>query len=263
MLPEERKQRILDFLTQHEFGDVESLAHAVDASPATIRRDLNALAARAAITRTRGGAALIVRGVGHEPPYLARAKVNLPEKRAIAQLADKCISEGEVLALDVGSTAIELAKALRERRDITVFTASLPIAGVLAQSNVSVVLVGGMLRKRELSLAGAVTREIISQFHFDKLFLGTAGVTVNDGFTDFGIDDVEVKKAFLAHSKQVIGLADHTKLGQVSLLTTCPISAVQKLVTDDLADPAQIDALRQAGLEVLIAPTRDSHKLFT
>lgn len=253
-LPEERKQQILDYLTQHEFADVDSLAHAVEASPATVRRDLAELAQRSAITRTRGGAAVVVHGVGHEPPYIERASENLPEKRAIAQLASTLIHEGEVIVLDVGSTMFELAKLIRDRRNLTVFTASLPIAQVLAQSNVSVILVGGVLRKRELSLAGTMAIQIISQFHFDRLFLGTAGITVKDGFTDFGMDDVEVKRAFLSRSKQVIALADHTKLGQVSLATSCPIAAVQMLIVDHGADASQVEALRREGLQVLLAP---------
>ncbi len=253
-LPEERKQQILDYLTQHEFADVDSLARAVRASPATVRRDLTELAQRSAITRTRGGAAVVVHGVGHEPPYIERANENLSAKRAIAQLACTLIHEGEVVVLDVGSTTFELAKLIRDRRNLTVFTASLPIAQVLAQSNVSVILAGGILRKRELSLAGTMAIQLISQFHFDKLFLGTAGITLKDGFTDFGMDDVEVKHAFLSRSKQVIALADHTKLGQVSLATTCPISAVQKLIMDRAADTVQVGVLRQAGLDVLTAP---------
>jgi len=259
-LPEQRKKQILDYLSRHEFADVESLVSAVSASPATIRRDLQDLANRAVVTRTRGGAALVVHGLGHEPPYRARANENLAEKRAIAQLASTFVREGEVIGLDVGSTTFELARAIRTQRNITVFTASLPIAELLSQSDVAVMLLGGRLRKKELSLAGTVAVQIVSQFHFDKFFLGTAGVTVNSGFTDFGIEDVEIKKAFLTRSKELIALGDHTKLGQVSLTTTCPISAVHRLITDSKADPGQLRKLREAGLEVLTAPDHHSNE---
>jgi DeoR/GlpR family transcriptional regulator of sugar metabolism len=253
-LPEERKRRTIDYLTQHEFADVESLAAAVQASPATVRRDLQYLAEHALITRTRGGAILVGQGVGHEPPYVARADQNLAEKRAIAQRASTLIHEGQVIALDVGSTTFELAKAIRNHRNLTVFTASLPIVQVLIHSEVSVVLVGGTLRKRELSVAGPIAVQIVSQFHFDKFFLGAAALDVKDGFTDFGMDDIEVKKAFLRCSKQIIALVDHTKLGHVSFATTCSLQKVHKLITDDGADETQVNLFRQAGLEVLLAP---------
>jgi DeoR/GlpR family transcriptional regulator of sugar metabolism len=255
MLPEERKKRILALLAQSEFANVESLSEAVNASPATVRRDLEALAARGAITRTRGGASLGSYGFGHEPPYLTRLNNQLLEKRAIAQAAGTLVHEGEVIALDVGSTAFEIAKALRHRRNLTVFTANLAVAQLLIRSEISVIVVGGSVRKMEMSTAGPLALQAISQFHFDKFFMGAAGVTRADGFTDFGMEDVELKKAFIARSKEMIAVADHTKLGCVSFVTTCPLSAGQRLITDAGADLVQVDALRQAGLEVILANT--------
>lgn len=254
MFPEQRRSSILEYLTQHDFADVDSLTQALRVSPATVRRDLQDLAEQGVITRTHGGATLVIHGVGHEPPYLARVNENADEKRAITQLASTFVHEGEVIALDVGSTTLDLAKALRDRRNLTVFTANLAVAQVLVQSEVSVIVVGGTLRKKELSMAGTIATQIISQFHFDKFFLGTAGVTASDGFTDFGLDDVDVKRVFIARSKQIIAVADHTKLGHISFVMTCPLSAVHRLITDSAADPAQIDALRQASLEILLAP---------
>lgn len=253
MLPEERKKRILAFLTQSEFANVESLSTAVNASPATIRRDLDELAARGAITRTRGGASLVSFGFGHEPPYLARVNDQPVEKRALAHLASVLVHEGEVIALDVGSTAFELAKALRNRRNLTVFTANLAAAQVLIQSEVSVIMVGGAVRKKEMSTAGPLAMQTITQFHFDKFFMGAAGITAADGVTDFGMEDVELKKAFIARSKETIAMADHTKLGRVLLVTTCPLSAVHRLITDANADALQVGALRQTGLEIILA----------
>lgn len=254
MLPEKRKRQILDYLAQHEFADVESLATTLGASPATVRRDLQYLADQALITRTRGGASLVANSVGHEPSYIARVNENPEAKRSIAHYAGTLVREGEVIALDVGSTTLELAKVIRGCRNLTVFTASLPIVQFLVQSDLSVILVGGILRKKELSVAGSIAVQIVSQFHFDKFFLGTAGVEANNGFTDFGMEDVEVKKAFLNCSKQIIALADHTKLGVVSFATTCSLHKVQKLITDDAADPDHVALLRQSGLEVILAP---------
>lgn len=101
-------------------------------------------------------------------------------------------------------------------------------------------------------MAGPLALQAIGQFHFDKFFMGAAGITVADGVTDFGIEDVELKKALIARSKETIALVDHTKLGKVSFVTTCPLSAVQRLITDVGADPAHVDALRQAGLEIIL-----------
>ena len=177
MMPEVRRQRILNHLAEHAFADVDTLVQVLQASPATVRRDLNDLADRGIISRTRGGAALVVHGVGHEPSYLTRANEHVSAKHVIAQLAATFVQEGEVVVLDVGTTTLELAKAIRDRRHITVFTASLLIAQVLANSEASVVMVGGTLRKKEMSVAGPIPAQVISQFHFDRFFLGTAAVS--------------------------------------------------------------------------------------
>ena len=156
MLPEQRKQWILDYLTDHSFADVSSLVEALQVSPATVRRDLQELADRGAVVRTRGGAALATKGVGHEPTIYTRSQVNVSEKRAIARVARDFVHEGEVIGLDVGTSTLELAKLLRDHKNITVFTTSLLIADVLAKSEVNVVLVGGTLRKREMCVTGAI-----------------------------------------------------------------------------------------------------------
>lgn len=253
MLQEQRKQIILQYVAKHTFSDVDALVEVLKVSPATVRRDLNDLAERGQIIRTRGGASLPSHGVGHEIAYHARARENVKAKQSIAETAKTLIKEGEVIGIDVGSTTVELAKAIRDLRNITVFTASLLVAELLAKSEINVILVGGTIRKREMSVAGPIAAQVITQFYYDKFFLGTAGITIEDGFTDFSIDDVEVKKAFLAHSKQTIALADSTKLGKVSFVKICPINCVDHLITDSSADSAYLEQLRQAGPDVTIS----------
>jgi DeoR family transcriptional regulator, fructose operon transcriptional repressor len=252
MLQEQRKQLILQYVAEHSFGDVDALVDVLKVSPATVRRDLNDLAERGQIIRTRGGASLPTHGVGHEIAYHARARENVKAKQVIAQAAKALIQEGEVIGIDVGSTTVELAKVMRDLRNITVFTASMLVAELLAKSEINVVLVGGTLRKREMSVAGPIAAQVINQFYYDKFFLGTAGITIEDGFTDFSIDDVEVKKAFLGHAKQIIALADSSKLGKVSFAKICPANCVDRLVTDSQADRDDLERLGQTGPEITI-----------
>jgi DeoR family transcriptional regulator, fructose operon transcriptional repressor len=252
MLPEQRKQKIVDYLSQNTFGDVVAFVDLLQVSPATVRRDLSELADRGFIIRTHGGASLSVQGMGHEPSYHSRAKENILAKQSICLAAKEYVHEGEVIAIDVGSTALEFARHLREHRNITVFTANLQVAEILAGSEVNVILVGGTLRKKEMSVAGPIAVQIVSQFYFDKFFLGTAGVTIEEGFTDFSVDDVDVKKVFLAHSKEVIALADHSKLGKISFANICPLYQVSRVITDWESDPDYVDALRKTGLDVVV-----------
>ncbi len=260
MLTAQRQQAIVDYIRKHTYADIDALSAELAISPATVRRDLRFLSERGIITRTRGGATLPMPGVGHEPPYVARAKERQVEKRAIAQLACTFIQEGEVVGLDVGSTTLELARQLAGRQRLTVFSGSFPVAQALTQGAVSLIMVGGLLRKRELALSGPLAVQTVNQFHFDHFFLGLAGITVEDGLTDFSIEDIEVKKAFIARSREVIALADSTKLGSVSFAKICDVDQVKCLITDAAADPAQVERLTNAGLTVLIAHVGDSHQ---
>jgi DeoR/GlpR family transcriptional regulator of sugar metabolism len=253
LLAGERQQIIVDILSREPFVDVNRLAHLLRTSPATIRRDLQALAARGIITRTHGGASLADKSSIHEPAYVSRLNQQAAEKRAIALAASRYIRDGDVIVLDVGTTTLELAKSLNHHRNLTVFTASLPIALALAQTEVAIVLVGGALRKRELSIAGPVAVQTIGNFHFDKFFLGVAGVSAVYGLTDFGIEDIEIKRLFIARSKQVFALADHTKLDRVSVANVCALNAVGCLITDATADASHVSDLRSAGLTVHLA----------
>ncbi|MER3400912.1 MAG: DeoR/GlpR transcriptional regulator [Thermoflexus sp.] len=255
-----RQERILQILSERSFITVEELAQLTGASLPTIRRDLQALAEEGLIVRTRGGASLGTPGVGHEIPYLTRARVRLPEKRAIARAALDLVREGEVLALDVGSTTIELARLLRLRRNLTVFTASLHIAQLLANSEVSVFLLGGQLRKKELSVVGPLALRMAAQFYYDRFFMGVAGLDPEAGCTDFSLDDVEVKKVFLERSREVIVLADHSKLGHISFTAICPVQRVHRVITDAGADPILVARLRELGVDVHVVPVTEDRE---
>lgn len=257
----ERKQEIINILYQKQSISVEELLKIFQVSPATIRRDLQNLADKGLVTRYKGGVSLPKLGFGHEPPLVERESKNLLAKRVIGQAAAKLIKEGEVIALDVGTTSMELAKALRNFQNITVFTYSLPIAYMLSNSKVNVYLVGGLLKPKEMCLSGSVARDTISQFHFDKFFLGASGITEKNGITDFGIDEVEVKRTFIERSNEVITLADSSKFGHISFITICQLGQVKQIVTDQGIDSQMLNDLRERGVNVLVASSiEETHK---
>lgn len=249
----ERLNKILNLLYEQESVTTERLENILKASPATIRRDLGKLNEKGLITRFRGGAMLSRSPCGHEPTLQERETDNLQKKRAIAIKAADLVKDREVIALDVGSTTIEMAKALRGRSNITVFTASLDIAAILLNTNVTVYLVGGMLQHKENCLGGPIARSVIRQYHFDKFFMGTAGIAENSGLTDFGMDEVETKRAFIERSKKVIVLADSSKFGKVSFITICKFSDIQHIITDRDIDPQIKSFLTKKGVNFTVA----------
>lgn len=249
----ERMNQIMNILYQEESVTAEKLEKLFNVSSVTIRRDLHKLHEKGLIVRYRGGAMLANSTFGHEPTLFEREPENLQKKCMIGRAAAKLVNDGEVIALDVGSTTMELAKALRNRSNITVFTASLPIANIFLNTNVKVYLVGGLLQHKENCIGGPIARNVIRQYHFDKFFLGAAGISEKSGITDFGMDEVETKKAYIERSKEVIALADSSKLGKISFITVCKFSDIQHVITDHEIDPQMQHSLKKGGVDLVIA----------
>jgi DeoR/GlpR family transcriptional regulator of sugar metabolism len=254
----ERLKKIMDILYQQETISTQKLESILRISSATIRRDLQVLVEKGLIVRYKGGASLPMTAIGHEPPLHERVTCNLQNKRQIALAAASLVKKGEVIALDIGSTTMEVAKLLRNRNDITIFTYGLAIANIFVNTNVKVYLVGGLLQQKEMCLSGHIARDIIRQFHYDKFFLGAAGISEGSGVTDFGMDEVETKKTFLDHSKEVIAVLDSSKFGKVSFATICKCEEVNKIITDENIDPDMQRNLQKKGVSFVIAKRNEN-----
>lgn len=253
MVVNERTGEILSLLEEKSPRSAAELAEALGVSIATIRRDFAELEKAGLITRYRGGAYLRHQGVGLEPTHKQREVKQRAEKEAIGQLASSLIKEGEVVVLDLGTTTLEVARALRKRRNITVFTGSLPIMNLLAGSELDLYFVGGQFKHRESCITGTVAQTFARSFYYDHFFMGVAGVSLDTGYTDFGIEEVELKKTFAQQSKRITVLADHSKFEQTYLAHLGPLEMAQTLVTDWQTDPEHLQALREHGVSVHVA----------
>jgi DeoR/GlpR family transcriptional regulator of sugar metabolism len=235
----DRGKMILDYLQEKSPLSIEELAVRLQVSEVTVRRDLAELQRQGLIIRERGGASLPVLGV--EPMFNQRQKKNIKLKQKIAKYAAEQIREGEVIALDVGTTTVELAKELVNRSGITVFTSSFQVASVLSKSNLQVYMIGGLIRKSELSMVGSIALETIMKFHFDRFYFSVAGVSNEAGPTDYSIEEAEVKRAFISRSKQVIALVDKTKFGTTSLVKVCDYDQIHEIITNKDDQPLPVD----------------------
>ena len=211
---------------------VVAAAALVEVSEMTIRRDFDALDEAGRVLRVRGGAVARV-SRAHEPPLAERAGRAGEAKRLIAAAAAALVDDGDTIILDVGSTALELAHALRGRSALTVLTASLPAALALAdQPGIRVIVTGGIVRAGETSLVGALAERAFDGFNCDTLFLGVGGIDLAKGLTEFNPDDARVKQAAIASARQVVVLADEAKLGAVAFARIAPVTAAHVLVGD-------------------------------
>jgi len=253
MVPAERRKQILELIEKRNSISVVELCQLLEVSDMTIRRDLRILSNRGLLERVHGGA-LSRRGRSYEPPYLTRATNHILQKEIIGRRAASLVNEGDSIALDVGTTTFELAKDLLKTPNLTIITASLPIANVLSEAlNIRLILTGGIVRPQELSLIGQTAEQTYQQYHVDKAFVGVGGLHHEAGLTEYNLEDALVKKAMIKNAEQVIVVADSSKLGEICFASVAPLSVVDTLVTDADAPAEIIDLLRARDIEIIYA----------
>ncbi|MBV9231197.1 MAG: DeoR/GlpR transcriptional regulator [Chloroflexi bacterium] len=253
MLAQERRQRIFETIETSGVISVRDLSHTFEVSGITIMRDLQELEQQGLIRRVHGGA-ISVRGASYEPPFSARESQLSPEKERIAAKAIEFIQDGDSLILDVGTTTLEIARALKGKRNLTVLVTNLRAALELAsQSAIQVIVIGGKLRSSELSMVGHLTETTLRTFQVDKAFIGVGGITIEHGLTEFNFDEAGTKRVMIERARQSIVVADHTKFGKVMLTTVTSLSAIDMIITDASVDREIVARLRQIGVEIVIA----------
>lgn len=253
MLADERRRRIVQLVETEGSVAVDALAQRFDVSEMTIRRDLRTLENRGLIKRVHGGATSD-RGRSYEPPFLLRKTEYADAKAAIGRRAAAMIEDGDSVALDVGTTTLEVARHLQDKQNLTIITPSLHIANLLASHpGFRLVLAGGILRPGELSLVGALSEYAFQQFHVDKLFLGIGGLSFEAGLTEFNLEDAQTKRAMLRCAKECIVVADASKFDQIAFAAVAPLSAVHKIVTDSSLDSDIVEHLQEMDVEVVLA----------
>ncbi|GIO13316.1 DeoR family transcriptional regulator [Cohnella xylanilytica] len=245
-----RENEILRFLSKKSPATVEELADLLQVSEATVRRDLVLLENQGLVLKRRGEISLP--GLGVEPMFNQRLNQNAGPKQRIAQYAADQIEEGEVIALDVGTTTAALAKELLKRKGLTIFTYSLQIASVLSRSQHNIYVIGGGFRKQEMSMVGSLAIETIKQFHFDRFYLGLGGFSKTEGPTDYALEEVEIKRALIERSKKVIALVDSSKYGMTSLVKVCDYDDIDELVTNELEGVRLADELELGAKLTLV-----------
>jgi DeoR/GlpR family transcriptional regulator of sugar metabolism len=228
---------------------VTELATQYGVSEMTIRRDLDELAQQGVVRRVRGGAlSLLLRG--EEPPFGAREREAVEAKRRIGVAAAALLADGEAVLLDGGTTALEVARALRDRR-LTVLPLAMQSAVELSTApRVRLVLPGGEVRPGELNFKGPLTESSIKALRFDTAVVGCCGLSAEQGLTAHDLPEVAVKQAAIASARRVVVVCDSDKFTRVAFGAVCPLEKIDVVVTDAGIPPKQRDALTAAGVAV-------------
>ena len=252
MYAEERRIKILELLAAEKKVIVHRLVRLLKVTGATIRADLRVLESAGALTRTHGGAMLVSK-TGFELDMQEREVKHLAEKQQIARAALACIEDGDTIVLDAGTTTMELARLLHQKRRLTVVTNDILIALALEKTDsLEVVLLGGVIRKGFHCTLSIGMNKPVTELTVDKAFLGANSFSLLKGATTPDIQQAEAKKAIIAMSSKVFLLCDSAKLGKVSFAQFARPTDIQTLITDQL-DQSDCRKHEKRGIEVIIA----------
>ena len=253
MIAVERQDKIMDLLMKNKTMSVKELCSLLDASEATIRRDLTFLESEKRLERTHGGAHISDRvQLLYEQSVDQKGLISLNEKRRIAQRAFEMIKNGESIVLDAGTTTLELAKLIGESKiQLLVITNGAAISNLICKNeNIELYLTGGRVRHNTLASVGTSALELLKSFNVNKAFIGVNGITIDDGLTTPDYEEAQIKKTMLSIASERIVLADSTKFNKVARCLISPISAVDTIITDDVLGSNDFDMLREKEINV-------------
>ncbi|MFD5122939.1 DeoR/GlpR family DNA-binding transcription regulator [Streptomyces sp. NPDC058385] len=260
LLAEQRRALILDEVRRRGGVRVNELTRKLGVSDMTVRRDLDALARQGVLEKVHGGAVPVVEASTHEPGFEAKSGLELSAKEDIARTAAALAVPGTAIALSGGTTTYALAHHLLDVPDLTVVTNSVRVADVFhgaqrssgqRQGAATVVLTGGV-RTPSDSLVGPVADQAIAALHFDVLFLGVHGISLEAGLSTPNLAEAETNRRLVQSARRVVVVADHTKWGTVGLSSFASLDQVDTLVTD-AGLPADARAEISEELRLVIA----------
>ena len=248
----ERQKKILSLLARQGHLSVAEIVEQFSISVATARRDLESLASQGKVQRVHGGV-ISVEQAPPELPILERESEQTEEKVRIGRAAAELIADKETVFLGSGTTVLEVARNLRNHRSLTVITNSLPVLNMLAGAKeITVISLGGMLRDSELSFIGHLTEQALAELRANKVIIGARAVSLEQGLTNDYLPETQTDRAILKVGREVILVADHSKINRVSTTFLAPLTDVHKLVTDKQTPHGFISALKTRRINVIV-----------
>ena len=253
MYAAERQAQILQSARSSGRVEVIALATQMDVTPETVRRDLTALERMGVLRRVHGGAMPVER-FGFEPNVAMRESQFAVEKDRIVKAALEELPDGGSLVLDAGTTTVRLAGLLPTDRRFTVVTHSLPVATALAgYSNVTLHLLGGIVRGITLAAVGDWALREIADISVDVAFLGINGISVERGLTTPDLGEAQVKRALAGAARRTVVLADHSKFGRTEFARVAALDEIDTVITDSELDAETAAEIESAGPRVVRA----------
>ena len=247
-----RHKQIIELISRQGTVKNPELMERFGISIETVRRDLEVLEQQGYLRRVYGGA-VVNMSLRSEPEYASRTKNYYEEKNAIAAAAAALICPEDTIYMGVGTTVQAMVQHMKALGEVTVFTNALRTAVELSElPGCTVILPGGQLRSKELTLSGFPAEENLVHFNVDKAFVGIGGIT-EEGVTDFHIGEARLHRQLIKNARQAIVLTDSSKLGVRAMNNVCTLREIDIVITDNKVSKQTVKMLEQAGVKVIIA----------
>jgi len=253
MLPNQRRDKILELLKEDGSAKVIDLARIFKVTEVTIRQDLEKLEKDGLVLREHGGAYL--KNIEDQVRTFSLShQENMDKKELIAIKCLEYIESGDSIILDSGSTTTEIAKKLKGFKNLTVITNAINIAMMLGtEPGIELIVTGGEFKPPTLSLTGQKAADFFKGINVQKLFLATAGLSLKAGLTYPSISDLVVKKAMIDAAETTYLVADSTKIGKSSFASLGALSLIDYIITDDGIEAKHKEVLKENDIELIIA----------
>ncbi|WP_373233382.1 DeoR/GlpR family DNA-binding transcription regulator [Cohnella sp.] len=251
---EERKRVIIEQLKLEGQVKVPELSFRLTVSEETVRRDLLLLEREGFVKRVYGGAVL-TKPSNYEPPYLQRQRVKAEEKERIGRAAANLIESGDTIVIDVGTTTLELAKAIVGRERLTILTNSLAVSYYLMESLNSgqftgkIIVIGGEMNPLQQSMSGTLGESVMSQFRVDKAFISAGGISLKRGISDYDLAETGMSRRMVEAASKTIVLADDSKLDKEAFVEIIPLRRVHVIVSNIAPPKEWVQMLRSNHLQ--------------
>jgi DeoR/GlpR family transcriptional regulator of sugar metabolism len=253
MLPNQRRDKILELLKEDGSAKVANLARLFKVTEVTVRQDLEKLEKDGLVLRDHGGAYL--KNIEDQVRNFSLThQDNLDKKELIAAKCMEFIESGDSIILDSGSTTTEIAKKLKGFKNLTVITNALNIAMMLGtEPGIELIVTGGEFKPPTLSLTGQKAADFFKGINVQKLFLATAGLSLKAGLTYPSISDLVVKKAMIDAAETTYLVADSTKIGKSSFASLGALSLIDYIITDEAIEQKHKQVFQDNDIQLIIA----------
>ena len=252
MLANERQRRICEEVNKNGAVTVSDLVKKFNVSVETVRRDLLNLEKKNMLSRVHGGAIQMTH-VKLAGDFSVRKDENRALKFELSKIAANLVENGDTIAIDAGTTAMEFAEVLKERfSDLTIVTHALGVFETLSSvAGINTILIGGMFEKGERAFYGPIATKAYGDIHVSKTFIFPTAVSISTGVSDFNLNLAEVQRVLLETADKVIVLADSSKFEKASLIKLCDVSPEHIYVSDSKLPDSIFELYKENNLTIL------------